>query len=75
MINSINPSYKESEFLLLDSKLAETKLNWRSQIRWEQAIDMTLFWYRKYYQGVNARELIAMDIENFVEKVKLLEIK
>ena len=75
MINSINPSYKESEFLLLDSKLAETKLNWRSQIRWEQAIDMTLSWYRKYYQGVKARELIAMDIENFVEKVKLLEIK
>jgi CDP-glucose 4,6-dehydratase len=75
MINSMKPKYKESEFLLLNSKLAETKLNWKSQIRWEQAIDMTVSWYKKYYQGMKAGELIAMDIKNFVEEVKLLQTK
>ncbi|CAB4335578.1 unannotated protein [freshwater metagenome] len=57
--------YEESEFLLLDSTLAESELGWRSVLNWKESIDMTLSWYSDFYNGIPALKLVQRDIELF----------
>lgn len=50
-------SFKEANVLLLSSKLAKEKLNWRPQLSLEKGIDLTMSWYKKF-QSVNPAELL-----------------
>lgn len=64
--------YQESEFLLLDSDLAKTKLEWRSRLTWKEAIALSLNWYVNFQEGAPARELIEKDICFYLDKLDTL---
>jgi len=61
--------YKESEFLLLDSLAAKTRLDWKPLLSWKEAIELSLDWYIKFNAGNNPRLLIECDIVHYLNKL------
>jgi CDP-glucose 4,6-dehydratase len=61
VIHSMNPH--EAGLLKLDIQKALKELAWKPAFNAEMAIQRTIDWYKKYYEGVNAVDLIKSDIE------------
>ncbi len=55
----------ESENLFLDSSKAVRQLRWNNRVDVEEALEMTISWYRDLKNGTNAKLLIDRDVENF----------
>ncbi len=67
VIESSNPH--EAGLLKLDISKAVKELNWKPIFNAEIAVERTINWYKKYYAGVSATELIKSDIE-FYQNIK-----
>ena len=67
VIESSNPH--EAGLLKLDISKAVKELNWTPIFNAEIAVERTINWYKKYYAGVSASELIKSDIE-FYQNIK-----
>lgn len=67
VIESSNPH--EAGLLKLDISKAVNELNWKPVFNAEIAVERTINWYKKYYAGVSATELIKSDIE-FYQNIK-----
>lgn len=62
--NSNNPH--EAGLLKLDISRALSELNWKPLFNAEIAIKRTISWYKGYYEGVSAKELVQNDIEFYL---------
>jgi CDP-glucose 4,6-dehydratase len=62
--NSNNPH--EAGLLKLDISRALTELNWKPIFNAEIAINRTISWYKDYYNGISAKELVENDIEFYI---------
>ena len=66
-IDANNPH--EAGLLKLDISKAVNELNWMPIFNAQIAVERTINWYKQYYAGVSASELIRSDIE-FYQKIK-----
>jgi CDP-glucose 4,6-dehydratase len=67
-INDTNNPH-EAGLLKLDISKAVKELNWMPIFNAQIAVERTINWYKLYYAGVSASELIKSDIE-FYQKIK-----
>jgi CDP-glucose 4,6-dehydratase len=58
----------EAGLLKLDISKALNELNWKPVFNASTAIERTINWYKCYYSGINANELIKLDIEYYQSK-------
>jgi len=61
-----NENY-ESENLRLDSDKANEQLGWKNKYNLDETIELTIEWYKKFFEGSNMKEVSKKHIENFVE--------
>jgi CDP-glucose 4,6-dehydratase len=54
--------------LKLDISKALNELNWKPVFNASVAIERTINWYKCYYSGINANELMKLDIEYYQSK-------
>jgi CDP-glucose 4,6-dehydratase len=66
-INSNNPH--EAGLLKLDISKAIKDLNWKPILNAQTAVELTINWYKKYYNNIAATELIEFDIEYYKSKI------
>jgi CDP-glucose 4,6-dehydratase len=66
-----NDELHEAGLLMLDIGKAESELSWSPIFSAHEAIDRTIQWYRGYYDGRNASELIIEDLDFFFQKMNL----
>jgi CDP-glucose 4,6-dehydratase len=66
-VNSNNPH--EAGLLKLDITKATTELNWKPVLNAQLAVEITINWYKSYYNGSKAVELMKHDIE-YYQKIK-----
>jgi CDP-glucose 4,6-dehydratase len=66
VIDSNNPH--EAGLLKLDISKALNELNWKPLFDAKTAIERTINWYKCYYNGTNASELMELDIEYYQSK-------
>ena len=57
----------EAELLALDATKAETQLNWRNKLSFEETLDWTLDWHKAVEAGVNPLEQTQVQINKFRE--------
>ena len=60
-----NNNPHEAGFLKLDCSKASNRLKWNPKWDSEYAIQQTLFWYQKFYEGAIANELIQENLEKY----------
>ena len=65
-INENNPH--EAGLLKLDISKVINDLNWKPVLNAQNAIERTINWYKCYYSGINASELMKLDIEYYQNK-------
>lgn len=58
----------EAELLALDAKKAETQLNWRNKLTFEETLDWTLDWHKAVEEGATPLEQTLQQINKFREK-------
>lgn len=58
---------KEASFLAVDASLARRELDWTPRWRVDEAVSRTAAWYRSYFEGVRAEELLDRDIHDYLE--------
>lgn len=63
IVNFNNPH--EAGLLKLDISKALNQLNWKPVFNAQTAIERTINWYKNYYNGINAIELMKLDIEYY----------
>ena len=56
---------REANYLSLNIEKAKNKLDWTPKWDSEYAIQQTLFWYQKFYEGAIANELIQENLEKY----------
>jgi CDP-glucose 4,6-dehydratase len=64
------PRHHEQIFLKLDSSKARHMLGWKPRLRIEETIDWTVEWYRSFYGGEPASELIESQIARYEAAVE-----
>jgi CDP-glucose 4,6-dehydratase len=67
VINENNPH--EAGLLKLDISKAINNLNWRPIFNANIAVERTINWYKSFYNGFKASDLIKLDIEYFQNKM------
>lgn len=65
-LNVNNPH--EAGLLKLDISKALNQLNWRPIFNAQTAIERTINWYKNYYNGIKAVDLMKLDIEYYQRK-------
>ena len=65
-VNDNNPH--EAGLLKLDISKAKTELKWKPIFNASTAVERTINWYKCYYSGINASELMKLDIEYYQSK-------
>lgn len=63
---------KEAEILFLDSSLARERLGWRPVLGMDDILDMTVDWYKSFYDNADNEELSRLtsaQIDHFLEFV------
>jgi CDP-glucose 4,6-dehydratase len=67
-----NPDYSlhESHLLRLDSSRATQRLGWQTKLDTDEAISMTVEWYRRVFRGDNPLEMTKDQIAWYMEKIK-----
>ena len=65
----LNTDYKvhEAAILKLDISKSISKLNWAPILETKFAIELTANWYKKFFEGGTAIELVNNDIKNFIK--------
>lgn len=58
--------HHESNLLRLDASRAMRKLGWLPSWKFEEAVTLTIEWYKRFLQGERALSLINMQIETFL---------
>jgi len=58
----------EAKILRLDASLAAEKLNWGPTLNFSDTIEMTAKWYGKWANGVNPRQIVLDQIDDFMTK-------
>jgi CDP-glucose 4,6-dehydratase len=58
----------EAGLLKLDISKALNELNWKPLFNAQSAIERTINWYKRYYNGISAIELMQLDIEYYQSK-------
>ena len=64
-IEKINDDKEETNMLLLDSTKSNTKLNWKSKLSFEETMEWTINWYKKYQLNENMKKITEEQIETF----------
>jgi CDP-glucose 4,6-dehydratase len=62
---------RESHTLRLDSSRAVQKLGWSPNLDLEEAIAMTVEWYKRYFNGENVHGVTIEQIKKYMDKVGL----
>lgn len=65
LIESNNKHFHEAHYLKLDNTKAKKKLMWIPFWNSETTIERTIDWYRNFYNGVSATELMEKDISKY----------
>ena len=69
-------SFKESNFLLLNSQKAQNKLNWYSVFDIEKTITETINWYKTYYYKIDEISRYSKNcIQSYVKHAEELKLK
>lgn len=58
----------EAQCLKLDSSKAMQRLGWRPVLTIEDTLKMTIDWYRRYYAGENARDLVLEQLTAYQKR-------
>jgi CDP-glucose 4,6-dehydratase len=66
-VNSNNPH--EAGLLKLDISKATSELNWKPVLNAQSAVELTINWYKNYYNNITAKELMESDIEYYQSKI------
>ena len=66
VVDSNNPH--EAGLLKLDISKALKELNWKPLFNAQTAVEKTINWYKCYYNGISANELMKLDIEYYQSK-------
>ena len=65
-----NISYPhEAGLLKLDISKAIKDLNWKPILNAQNAVELTINWYKKYYSNISATELMELDIKYYKSKI------
>jgi CDP-glucose 4,6-dehydratase len=67
VVDSTNPH--EAGLLKLDISKVINELNWKPLFNAQIAVERTINWYKSYYKGISASELMQKDIE-YYKKLK-----
>jgi len=54
--------------LKLDITKAKTELNWKPVLNAQSAVELTINWYKNYYNNTTATELMESDIKYYQSK-------
>lgn len=65
IVTSSDNKFPETSELFLNGSKAFRDLDWMPVWDWEKALEMTLRWYVRFYEGSMAESLIQNDIENY----------
>ena len=57
----------EAQSLMVDSTKSKLRLNWESKIFIDEAVDLTIQWYRSHYE--NKKVITDKQIEYFMSKL------
>jgi CDP-glucose 4,6-dehydratase len=57
----------EAGILKLDISKALSQINWSPIFNAELSVERTIHWYKKYYNGISAFELMTLDIEYYLK--------
>lgn len=66
-----NHSPHETNHLHLNCHKAITQIDWRPELNLERALDMTISWYKKYYDGLSPKAISKEQIDYYLELRKL----
>lgn len=66
-VNSNNPH--EAGLLKLDITKATKELNWKPVLNANNAVELTINWYKNYYNNTTATELMESDIKYYQSKM------
>ncbi len=66
-VNFNNPH--EAGLLKLDITKATTELNWKPILDAQTAVELTINWYKNYYNNITAKELMESDIKYYQSKI------
>jgi CDP-glucose 4,6-dehydratase len=59
----------EAGLLRLDISKAIKDLNWKPVLNAQSAVELTINWYKNYYNNITAKELMESDIEYYKSKI------
>jgi CDP-glucose 4,6-dehydratase len=62
--------FKESNLLRLNTQKARTAIKWKSILKFEECIAMTINWYRDFY--LKSKDMNALSLHQIREYQKLL---
>lgn len=62
--------FVEDEHLQLNTQKVEKKLKWKKIFTIEKTIEMTMNWYKKFYDNKNVLQLLDNDINYYLKKNK-----
>ena len=66
-VNSNNPH--EAGLLKLDITKATTELNWKPVLNAQTAVELTINWYKNFYNNTSVTELMESDIKYYQSKI------
>ena len=64
---------KETNLLLLDNTKASKQLNWKPFLGFDESIEMTVNWYKSFYNGEDVKETSLLQLKKYLEKETLNE--
>jgi len=59
----------EAHYLTLDTTKARTILNWRPQLTLDEALSLTVAWYKAFKQGADMRDFSLAQIASYASKI------
>ena len=70
---SEDSSFRESQILRLDSSSAMQKIGWKPYLSFDDAISMTVDWYKRVYDGADALAVTDDQIISYMDRVGIHE--
>ena len=65
-------NFFENKLLQLDSRKSKKQLKWKSVLTFDETIELTVDWYRKYLENKNMKTFTLKQIEFFEKFYKFL---
>jgi CDP-glucose 4,6-dehydratase len=63
------PPIKETELLVLDSRLARSAIGWTNALGWRDAVRRTIDWHLAHSSGAVARDLVDAEIADYTRTI------